>query len=142
MGIYRLGFIERDGGPFGAANHTACLVNEGHGHRPSRQDEAGEGRERLVHRVNFFLKAHDLALDDPQRTFDRFRRRQVGAKVEQLVLDGAELIGDLPGERAAIAAPMAALASSTSPIAAIRAEDLDTRLPSTSPALPPSPVRV
>jgi hypothetical protein len=38
--------------------------------------------------------------------------------------------------------PIAQLASSTSPIAAIRALALDTREPSTSPALPLSPVRV
>src|SRR4030095_12585417 len=43
-GIARLGLTERDGGPLGAANDAARLVNEGHGHRPSRQDEAGEGR--------------------------------------------------------------------------------------------------
>jgi hypothetical protein len=38
--------------------------------------------------------------------------------------------------------PIAVLASSTSPIAAIRWLALETREPSTSPALPPSPVRV
>ena len=47
-----------------------------------------------------------------------------------------------PEPAAAIARPMAALASSTSPMAAMRKLDLLTRLPSTSPALPPSPVRV
>jgi hypothetical protein len=41
-----------------------------------------------------------------------------------------------------MATPIAAFASSTSPIAAMRGLDLLTRLPSTSPALPPSPVRV
>jgi len=48
----------------------------------------------------------------------------------------------LPGPSAATAVPIALFASSTSPIAAIRFEDLETRLPSTSPALPPSPVLV
>jgi len=38
--------------------------------------------------------------------------------------------------------PIAQLASSTSPIAAIRASALDTREPSTSPVEPSSPVRV
>jgi hypothetical protein len=47
-----------------------------------------------------------------------------------------------PAPSVAIAAPTAALASSTSPIAAMRRLALLTRLPSTSPALPPSPVRV
>ena len=41
-----------------------------------------------------------------------------------------------------MATPIALLASSTSPIAVIRADDFDTRLPSTKPAEPPSPVRV
>ncbi len=70
------------------------------------------------------------------------RRGEVGAEVEHLVLDPAQPVGQLARSSAAMATPIAELASSTSPIAAIRAEDLETRLPSTSPALPPSPVRV
>jgi len=41
-----------------------------------------------------------------------------------------------------MATPIALLASSTSPIATIRAELFATRLPSTSPVVPWSPVRV
>ena len=48
----------------------------------------------------------------------------------------------LSGGNRVIAMPIAELASSTSPIAAIRASDLATREPSTSPVVPSSPVRV
>ena len=47
-----------------------------------------------------------------------------------------------PSRSVEMATPMAALASSTSPMAVIRRLDLLTREPSTSPAVPPSPVRV
>jgi hypothetical protein len=47
-----------------------------------------------------------------------------------------------PGPSAERATPIAELASSTSPIAAIRESALETREPSTRPVVPASPVRV
>ena len=47
-----------------------------------------------------------------------------------------------PPANATVARPSALLASSTAPIAAMRAADLDRREPSTRPVVPVSPVRV
>ena len=81
--------------------------------------------------------------DDAQRAVDLAGRGDVGAEVEQFVLDAQQLVArSRRRASAAMATPIAALASSTSPIAVMRRLDLLTRLPSTSPALPPSPVRV
>jgi hypothetical protein len=70
------------------------------------------------------------------------RRRKVGAEVEQLVLDVASIAWCRSSRTWRRAIPIALLASSTSPIAAMRGSALDTREPPTSPVSPPSPVRV
>ena len=68
-------------------------------------------------------------------------RGEIGAEIEQFVLDAASIAVGLAAERGE-ATPIALFASSTSPIAAMRGSALDTREPSTRPALPASPVRV
>ena len=93
------------------------------------------GVEPGVHQVDVALQPLDLRADDPQRSVDLAGRRDVRAKIEQVVLDFAAAgRRSAPSSSSAIAIPIAALASSTSPIAVIRKLDLLTRLPSTSPA--------
>ncbi len=55
------------------------------------QDEAAQRLQSLVHRVDLALEPVDLRLDDAQRHFVGVEivagRGEVGAEVEQLVLD-------------------------------------------------------
>ena len=102
------------------------------------------GRQIGIQPVDRRFQPRDLCRDDPQHHVGRREiiagRGEVGAEIEQVVLDPlpappARATGDR-------GTPIALFASSTSPIAAMRSESLGVRLPSTSPVVPASPVRV
>src|SRR5437868_13835703 len=83
-----------DGASLGAANDGPRKVQVGRASFASGQDEAAERLQVLVHRVDLTLEPVDLRLDDPQRHLagrEVFSRRgDVGAEVEQLVLNCPE----------------------------------------------------
>ena len=92
------------------------------------------GASATVHRVDLALEPRDLRGRDAQRARRILAgRRDVGAEIEQVVLDARQRRVRLVLGRASAATPIALFASSTSPIAAISATALDTRDPSTRP---------
>ena len=85
---------ERDAGAFGAADDGAREVKAGDGDRSAGQDEARERGKIGVHRVNLFFEPAHLTRDDTQRMLLEIgseRGGDVGAEVEHLVLDHAQL---------------------------------------------------
>ena len=70
-------------------------------------------------------------------------RREVGAEIEQVVLDAGERRSEIGAERLSRATPVPeAFSSSTVPIAAKRGSDFGRRSPVASALVPSSPVRV
>ncbi len=84
---------EGHGRPLGAAADGAGQMQGGRGRRTARQDERGQGRERLVERVDLPLQPLDLAGDDAQGgrgVAGLFGRGEIGAQVEEVVLDARQ----------------------------------------------------
>src|SRR5437868_14236690 len=90
--IQRLGCAQRHRGALRTANDRAGKMQRRNTRGAARQDEAGERREIIVHRIDLALEPLDLAADDAQRPFNLARCRDVGAKVEQVVLDAQQLV--------------------------------------------------
>src|SRR5438270_7125188 len=61
----------------------------------ARQDEAGERFERRVHRVDLALQPFNLARDDAQRAVDLSGSGNVGAEIEEVVLDSQQPVREL-----------------------------------------------
>jgi hypothetical protein len=79
--------VERDRGALGAADDGAGDVERGDCRRSAWENEASQRGEAGVERVDVMLEALDLARNDPQRAFDLAGRGDIGAEVEQFVLD-------------------------------------------------------
>ena len=103
--------------PLGAARDRAGEVQIGGGRRAARQHEGIERREFRVHRVDLVFQPLDLRVDNAQRAFAAaaaFRHAEIGAEVEQIVLDARQHVVELAAGMQPHQ-PMAALASSTVP---------------------------
>ena len=109
------------------------------------------GGSLVVDLVAAGLEPGDLALVDPQpRALPLGRavgalllgHAQVGAEVEQLVLDPRSQASQPSGSSRVRSTPMWAFSSSTVPYAAMRALALETRRPSPRLVSPASPPRV
>ena len=111
------------------------------------QHERAKRRQLRVGRVDRLL--HDphplgaqLGLGQSGPDFLRVRRGEVAADGEEVALDRFEQRVEDASGRAARAAPMSELSSSTSPYAATRGWSFGTRPPPKSPVSPLSPVLV
>ena len=89
------------------------------------------GCEAVVHRVDPLFEPRHLRGHDPQHHLGRrevaARGGEIGAEIEQVVLDAGEIAAASSPPSATAAKPSALLASSTAPIASIRATCLGTR---------------
>jgi hypothetical protein len=69
--------------------------------RATRQHKRPERLQRGIHRVDLTLEAHDLLGHDPQRLVGQrlaaIGQAQVGAEIEQIVLDAPEHRVDIDG---------------------------------------------
>src|SRR5271165_3603584 len=90
----------------GPPRYRASEMEVGGGRRPARQDKRVERPQRRVYRVDLAFEALDLGRGDAQcssRASALFRGAQVGAEVEEVVLNAAEhfvcrRIGMQPGD--------------------------------------------
>src|SRR5690349_11650778 len=75
----------------GPADDGAGEMKVGAALAAARKDEASERLEMLVHLVYLALEPVDLRLDDPEHRLARAEilagRREVGAEIEQFILD-------------------------------------------------------
>ena len=118
-------------------------VQGGCGLRPAREDEALELGKLGVEAVAVLLEPVDERLLDPQAPLDLARDGEVGADVEELVLDALERLARSSSRSSpASTTPSAAFSSSTAPNATMRASSFETRDPSPSDVSPASPPRV
>src|SRR5690242_18423548 len=85
--IERLSFVQRHGCAFGTSYNGAGEVEGGDGCRSARKNKAFQRREAGVHDVDVAFQPLDLRADDAQRTLDLSGRRDVGAEIEQVVLN-------------------------------------------------------
>ena len=83
-----------DSAPFGTADDCTSSVEMRASAAAAREDEAPQGIERCVHRIDLLLDAVDLRLDDAERHIGRSKvitgGRDVGAEIKQFVLDARE----------------------------------------------------
>ena len=80
--------------PLGATRDGAGEMQPGRGLAAARQDEGFERLELGIHGVDLVLQAFDLRGDDTQRLLAALAlalgRAQVGAEIEQIVLDAGQ----------------------------------------------------
>ena len=85
---------ELDHEALGPAADRAGEVERRRGGRAARQHEGAQAREVAVEPVDLALQPLDLGIDDAERLVGQglagLRRREVGAEVEEVVLDAAE----------------------------------------------------
>src|SRR5271165_3168762 len=106
LGVYGLGPGELADQALGPPRYRASEMEVGGGRRPARQDKRVERPQRRVYRVALAFEALDLGRGDAQcssRASALFRGAQVGAEVEEVVLNAAEhfvcrRIGMQPGD--------------------------------------------
>jgi hypothetical protein len=79
-----------DGGALGAADDGAGEMERGGGGIARGQDEALQRIERVVEAVDRFLQPRDLGGRYAQRALDFGGRGEIGAEVEQIILDAGE----------------------------------------------------
>ena len=127
-----------EGLPLGAPADRPRDVQAGCGRGAAGEDEALELWEVCVEPVAVLLEVIDEPLLDPQPALDLSRDGEVGAEVEQLVLDPLERRAERVGSSPASTTPSAALSSSTVPKATIRPSSFEaaTRRRATSRRCP------
>src|SRR5215831_18076512 len=93
LGVDLLATREFAGEAFGAPRDRAREMEMRGDRGPTRQDERVERSQCRVHRVDLVLEAFDLRGGDAQRSGAApalFGRAQVGAEIEEVVLDAVE----------------------------------------------------
>src|SRR5215469_7571665 len=97
LGVHLLAAGEFAHQALGPPRDRSREVEVGGRGRPARQNERIERPQRSVHRVDLALEALDLRSDDtqgPRTTATLFGGAQIGAEVEQVILDAVEhLVG-------------------------------------------------
>ena len=91
--VDRLGFRQFGNQPFRPADHGTPQVQVGGCRGAAGQDEGFERFQAFIHRIDFRFQPVHLGLGNAQRAFglsSPFGSAQVGAKIEQVVLDAAQ----------------------------------------------------
>ena len=79
--------LDRDHAAFGAAHDHAGHMSARRGLRATGEDEAGEGRQGRVHRLDLGFQAGHRHVRQPQPVAAPAGDTQIGAQIEQIVLN-------------------------------------------------------